>query len=117
METPRRTSRAEWQQRIERWRDSGLGADQFAAELGINAGTLRYWKYQLEKDARRALPGREEVPSVGGRDFVEMRQPLVAAVTGAPMFELELTAGRKLRIPAVFDAEALERLLSVMERR
>jgi len=116
METPRRASRAEWQKRIERWQDGGLGADQFAAELGINAGTLRYWKYQLQKDARGALPGSEEVPSVGGRDFVEMRQPHVAAVTGAPMFELELK-GRKLRIPAAFDAEALERLLSVLERR
>jgi len=40
MEARERTSRAEWQKRIERWSDSGLSAEQFAAELGINAGTL-----------------------------------------------------------------------------
>jgi DNA-binding transcriptional regulator YiaG len=46
-----RTRRAEWQKRIERWRDSGLTAEQFAAELGINAGTLRFWKYRIGKDS------------------------------------------------------------------
>jgi hypothetical protein len=36
-----RASRDEWAKRVERWRDSGLRAEQFAAELGINAGTLK----------------------------------------------------------------------------
>jgi len=27
--------------RIARWQDSGLSADEFAAEIGVNAGTLR----------------------------------------------------------------------------
>ena len=36
METRRHASRAEWQKRIERWRDSGPSAEQFAVELGIN---------------------------------------------------------------------------------
>jgi hypothetical protein len=31
-----RASAEEWQKRVERWRESGLSADQFAAELGIN---------------------------------------------------------------------------------
>jgi hypothetical protein len=42
-----RASRDEWAKRVERWRDSGLSAEQFAAELGINAGTLKFWKYRL----------------------------------------------------------------------
>ena len=29
---------------MERLRDSGLSAEQFAAELGINANTLKFWK-------------------------------------------------------------------------
>jgi len=52
---PRDGGRAEWQKRIERWRDSGLSAEQFAAELGINAGTLKYWKYRLGKEARGSV--------------------------------------------------------------
>jgi hypothetical protein len=38
-----RTSAEEWQKRIEQWRESGLTAAQFATELGINAGTLKFW--------------------------------------------------------------------------
>jgi hypothetical protein len=29
-------------ERVERWRDSGLSAEQLASELGINAGTLKF---------------------------------------------------------------------------
>jgi hypothetical protein len=49
METRTHMSRAEWQKRVERWRDSGLSAEQFAAELGINAGTLKYRKNHPQK--------------------------------------------------------------------
>ncbi len=47
----RRANRDEWQKRVERWSDSGLSAKQFAAETGINAGTLQYWKCRLRKQA------------------------------------------------------------------
>jgi transposase-like protein len=116
METRGRTDRAEWQKRIERWRDSGLSADQFAAELGINAGTLRYWKYHLGKEARGVSASARKPERVKASDLVEMPAP-VAAVAGPAVFELELGAERKLRIPPQFDAAALERLLAVLERR
>jgi hypothetical protein len=40
-----RASRDEWQKRVDRWKDSGLTAKEFAAETGINAGTLQFWSY------------------------------------------------------------------------
>jgi hypothetical protein len=58
----KRTGREEWRKRIERWSDSGRSAEQFAAELGINAGTLKYWKYRLGKestDSAAAEPNRD----------------------------------------------------------
>ena len=113
METRGRTSRAEWQKRIERWNDSGLSAEQFAAEMGINAGTLRHWKYFLAKPASGAATATP-VSTAAATDLVEVR-PAVAATATA--FELELGADRKLRIPPQFDAGALERLLTVLERR
>jgi hypothetical protein len=115
METRERTSRAEWQKRIERWSDSGLSAEQFAAELGINAGTLRHWKYFLGKRADRPAA---KAPLTRAADLVEVRPSAVttAAASSLP-FELELGAERKLRIPSQFDAAALERLLVVLERR
>jgi transposase-like protein len=113
MESRERVGRAEWQKRIERWKDSGLSADQFAAELGINAGTLRYWKYTLEKESRVAVAPKSAPSPARAADLVEVRP----AVISAAAFELELDTGRKLRIPAQFDADALERLLAVLERR
>jgi hypothetical protein len=116
METRGRTDRAEWQKRIERWRDSGLSADQFAAEFGINVGTLRYWKYHLGKEARGESGTAKKPARMKASDLVEMPAP-VAAVAGPAVFELELGAGRRLRIPPQFEAAVLERLLAVLERR
>ena len=116
METRGRTDRAEWQKRIERWRDSGLSADRFAAELGINAGTLRYWKYHLGKEALGASATSKKAAGMKASDLVEVPAP-VAAVADPAVFELELGAERRLRIPPQFEAAALERLLAVLERR
>jgi transposase len=114
MEKRGRTSRAEWQKRIERWNDSGLSAEQFAAETGLHVGTLRHWKYFLSKQGGVA-PAARRALAAEASDFVEVRA--AAAPATVPMFELELGAERRLRIPAQFDASALERLLGVLERR
>jgi transposase len=116
MDKRERTSRAEWQKRIERWNDSGLSAEQFAAELGINAGTLRHWKYFLGKQGRRSVSTRAPMVSASALIEVQPSDGATAAVLPLP-FELEFGAGRKLRIPSQFDAVALERLLAVLEHR
>lgn len=115
METRGRVSRAEWQKRIERWKDSGLSAEQFAAELGINAGTLRHWKYALRKTERERDVATAPGLPVQAADLIEVRPTVVASAVYE--LELELGGSRRLRIPAQFDAEALARLLSVLERR
>lgn len=108
-----RTSRAEWAKRVERWRDSGLSAQEFGAEIGVNPRTLTYWKWLLKKESQGASPRRErssatETPSA----FVEIRQ-----VPNTVAFELALGNGRRLQIPAAFDASSLERLLVILERK
>ncbi len=110
------TRRAEWQKRIERWRDSGLSAEQFAAELGINAGTLKYWKYRIGKDSTGSLAaGQKPRPSKAPRasSLVEVQATMI---TSSP-FVLELGQDRRLQIPSQFDVSALERLLSLLEHR
>src|SRR5437764_7112948 len=42
-----RASRDEWLKRVERWKESGPTAKEFADETGINAGTLQFWRYTL----------------------------------------------------------------------
>jgi hypothetical protein len=122
-------AREEWAKRVERWRDSGLSCAEFSAELGVNARTLTYWKWMLGKEAR----GEKRVWKA--RQARALRAPRAAAsepsrsapvVTGlvevqaAPRdgrFELELGAGRRLRVPMSFDAADLRRLLDVLEAR
>lgn len=110
-ERGKRTGRAEWQKRVARWRDSGLSADEFAAEIGVNAGTLRQWKYTLNRDARGGAKCREATADVPR--FVEVARLPSAS---ANMFQLELDAGRRLHIPSDFDSDALQRLLSLLVR-
>ena len=50
-----RESREEWAKRAERWRDSGLRAAEFAAEVGVNP-----WTLSSESSARRTgVPAHE----------------------------------------------------------
>jgi hypothetical protein len=124
-----RVAREEWAKRVERWRDSGLSSAEFAAELGINPRTLTYWKWMLNKEARgekRVWQARKtRAPRVLRRGASERPQspPVVAGIVevqAAPRdgrFELELGAGRRLRVPATFDAADLRRLLDVLEAR
>jgi hypothetical protein len=106
-----RTSRDEWRKRVERWKDSGLTAEQCASELGITAKTLQFWKYKLAKP-EPSSPHPRKRPRAEALPLIEVRP----ATAGSGAFELELSGGKRLRIPATFEVEALERLLAVLAR-
>ena len=109
-----RVDREEWQRRVERWKDSGLTAKEFAAEMGINAGTLQFWQYKLKRDARPA-PRRRRKPTPEGivASLVEVRG--AAPAMADQRFEIELRSGRRLRVAAGFDPAALKALLAILE--
>lgn len=109
-----RASREEWRKRIERWKDSGLTAEQFAAELGINPRTLQFWQYKFRRAAGAGEP-RAGMKRGAPKDPLALVE-VHAAVTTAAGFELELGGNKRLRIPSGFDALALERLLVVLGR-
>jgi hypothetical protein len=108
-----KTSAEEWQKRLERWRESGLTAEQFASELGINAGTLKFWRYKVNKAIRETSHPRRPVKPAAPTTpaFVEVR-----AASSEARFEIDLANGRRLRVPSAFDPSALERLIAVLER-
>jgi len=112
-----RESREVWAKRVERWRDSGLTAKEFAAETGLNPGTLTYWKWRL----RGAGGVKPEQSAVGGACFVEIAPSAVAAAPSESAepepIEVVLHDNLRIRVPARFDAAALGRLLAVLERR
>jgi hypothetical protein len=110
----KRASRDEWRKRVDRWKDSGLTAKEFAAETGINAGTLQFWRYKLARGTpasvrRRARRAAASIVS----SIVEVRPAAPAAEESR--FEIEIGNGRRVRVPMVFDATALRSLLSVLD--
>lgn len=119
--------RAKW---VERWRDSGLTAKEFAAEAGLKATALYYWSSQLAAASARVDPqGRDESakPDVRSRrsraarsrprsltpaSFVELP---VAAVANASVM-LELVVGDvRVRVAPGFDEVTLARVVRALE--
>jgi hypothetical protein len=112
-----RTSREEWAKRVERWRDSGLTAAEYAAELGINGHSLSWWKWRLagkpaKRGPTRRSSSRRPPVSVAPSPltFLEMTPP----VQREPL-EIVLPTGIRIRVPSDFDVGALGRLLGVLE--
>jgi hypothetical protein len=108
--------RAKW---VERWKDSGLTAKEFAAEAGLTASALYNWSSQLaaakRKQADRGSENTERMRSEGAcrakarsapptPHFVELP---IAAVSQAPVM-LELLVGDVcVRVPSGFDEVTL----------
>jgi hypothetical protein len=113
-----RTRREEWAKRVERWKDSELSAKEFAAELGISARSLTWWKWRLGSlaSAKQAPDGRASA-AIARRSrlspltFVEM-----AAVSGEPI-EIALPSRICIRVRPGFDDATLRRVLDALERR
>src|SRR5712692_3319933 len=88
---------------------SGLSGREFAGEIGVKEGTLRHWKWYLDRlRTRRAAttPSRRA-------QFVELIAPTtqtsaMSGIVASPEpFELVLGNGLRIRIPARFDPDAL----------
>lgn len=116
-----RADRATWAKRVERWKDSGLSAAEFATELGISARSLTWWKWQLGKQAGPAtaatLKKRSAVRSGRARKVRRPRMKFVelpsASAPSEPL-EVVLLSGVRVRVPMHFDAGALGRLLEML---
>lgn len=116
--------RAKW---VERWKDSGLTAKEFAAEAGLTASALYNWSSQLSA-AKRKQTGRgseitEQPMRPEGLSRAETRSaPLaphfvelpVAAVSQTPLM-LELLFGNVcVRVPSGFDEVTLTRVVRAL---
>jgi len=110
-----------WSKRVERWKDSGLTAAEYAREMGLNPHTLTYWKWRLKAQGGSPdkHPAKKEAPVQAG--FVEVVMPPLepAAEQSAPAEPLELLlgGGLMLRIPVHFDETALRRVVATLGGR
>lgn len=117
-----REARATWVERVERWKKSGKTADEFAAEIGVNARSLKWWKWMLgsERSSASAKPRakqRAATPlakssAITPITFVEMTS---AIATDA--IEVVLPTSVRVAVKPGFDEQTLSRVLDVLERR
>jgi hypothetical protein len=101
--------RAEWVEEVKQWRESGLSIGKYAAAHGLEKGTLAWWGQQLRSDTTRSAAKPAQ--------FLPVRvtaTPDVKVERHSPI-ELVLRNGRCIRISGEFQAEALLRLLQIVE--
>ncbi len=116
-------TRAEWSERVKRWKRSGLSGAEFAQREGLKAPQLYWWTWKLgasdpapaAADEPRFLPVR-----VVGSPAAASPRPEAALVKpssswGSPvgLIEIVLPNGRLVRVPPGFDPATLERVLSI----
>jgi hypothetical protein len=106
-----------WAPLVEEFEGAGAAErhKQFAARHNVRCSSFETWLYRLraEKGARAQRRANAKQSGIGkGTPW-----PLVE-VQGVPIgdsrFEVELPGGRRLHVPAGFDAEALRWLLKVL---
>jgi transposase len=126
MERPSVQQRAKW---VERWKDSGLTAKEFAAEAGLTASGLYYWRRQLsaaeskgsdtlhktaEQSAQSQPPRSEKSGKRSATPFPHFVELPMAAMASAPAM-LELLLGDvRVRVPSGFDEETLTRVVRAL---
>jgi transposase len=119
-----RATRQEWVKRIERWRDSGLTAKEFAAEIDVTPTSLSYWKWKLRQESNApaaAPPGLvtkhcapRAARSVPAPRFLELVSHPSAQVGDVALLEVVLRSGVVVRVPDQFDESALRRVVTLL---
>jgi len=97
---------------VQRWRDGGESAGDYAKAHDVNKGTLLWWSRQLRLDAESG-PAAKRAPKKPAFLAVKVRETLTQRVE--PGLEVLLANGRCVRITGDFDAERVGRLLAVAE--
>ena len=120
------TERAQyWQRYLDRWERSGLSQARFCRRHGLKAVTFGWWKRKLATERthiRRRGADAGRASSVAHRaDFVEVAMTSTGmaevAMTSAGMaaYEVVLSRGVVLRLPADFDPDRVSQLIAVVK--
>ncbi len=88
------------------WRHSGQSAAAFALDHGLSAARLLRWRARLTPTAAPVFHPVRVVERLGLQS--------IGAVKPEPL-ELVLRGGRRIRVPAGFDAALLEELVRTVE--
>ncbi|MBV9123295.1 MAG: IS66 family insertion sequence element accessory protein TnpB [Planctomycetes bacterium] len=93
----------QWQRWIDQWQASGLTVRAFCARHRLAEPSFYAWRRQLRPPQRL------------GAGFVPVRVLADPEPAAEPVLEIVLAGGRRLRVPAGFDAATLRQVLAVLE--
>lgn len=117
-QVPRRSAQ-DWLGLIGEWQESGINLTEFCRERRISPSSLRWWRWR--RGISSNLPAGSTGPALRGvarrappKEWIRLGIESPSSKSG--VFELRWPSGIVLAIPADFDAEALGRLLTAMER-
>ncbi|HMA97050.1 MAG TPA: hypothetical protein VKP30_30405 [Polyangiaceae bacterium] len=109
---------AEWTRLVREWKKSGKTAAEFAAERGLRAHSLMWWRWYLKRREPAAAKAQDAgirlVPVKLEADFdcatgEEQRQRV-------PAWELEAPSGHVLRVYGPADARVLREAIAALSR-
>jgi hypothetical protein len=106
----KRRTRAEVRQLVTEFVNSGVRRSEFCRSRGLSLGTLdRHLKKQRRKRKKRSAPADGQLVEVAiGKSGLESESGCGLTVV--------LSGGRRIEVQRDFDAQTLERLVSVLER-
>jgi hypothetical protein len=109
------TSRAIWQKRVSRWRESGKNAAEFAATGGFSPQTLKWWASRLNREVafQRRSTVTDEAANVQLVRVVSQQPAAVSERGQSSGLALEVGIGR-LVIETGFDQATLAAVLEVL---
>lgn len=113
-----RRKAAEWVEIVAQWKRSRKTAAEFAAEIGVEVQSLRWWSWALRKrGAQQASPVTpdEPMPAFLPVRIVERAIPAkaVSALPGGPV-EILVDDRLAVRVGPAFDEATLRRVLDLL---
>ena len=96
--------REKWLRHLETWKKSGLSANKYCIENGINKSSFRYW---IDRDNKKATKSES---------FIKLKIPKTLPVNGNNKFSLKYES-YEIMIPPAFDKKDLDKILDVLKVR
>jgi hypothetical protein len=109
-----------WRNLVRRQQSSGLGTRRFCAQVGVPEHRFHWWRRTLRWRDQYDDPGvhstdTAQAISAGSKEdcsaFVPVRLPF--SLSGS--IEVVHPRGYVIRVPSVFDASVLQRILSMLD--
>ena len=112
-----RASRQVWTKHVERWRDSGLGVKEYAAQVGLSADRVRHWGWRLAKPSASApdnSPPRSPIATPLSLVEVSAGPTRLSPGDGDEHLQIVVPSGVRIVVPPRFDEARLRRVLAVV---